>query len=35
MKIKDYFPKIVISIGTLTHTLEQGIRHIHAMEFFA
>ena len=34
-RIKDYFPKIVISMDTLTRSPEQGVKHIYAMEFFS
>ena len=34
MRIKNHFPKFVISMDTLTHPPEQGIKHIHALDFF-
>jgi len=33
MKIKDHFPKYVISMDNFIHPPDQGIKHIHAIDF--
>lgn len=34
-KIKDHYPKLVVSMDPLTHSSDNGISHIKALDFFA
>ena len=35
LKIKDHFPKTVISMDPLTHSSNNGVSHVSAMDFFS
>ena len=35
LKIKDHFPKTVISMDLLTHSSNNGVSHVSAMDFFS